>query len=386
MAIPAIRSFPYDGTGNDAGPYDAEYFALIQQAHLGSYTRRTTAGVLLGVGNGTQESLNVEETSPQSLGVLVREGWAMVNNRTVQVSVDTTVSIIQNNDPSLDDRIDSIVLRTDKSTPVATLVAKQGTVAPVPVPPSLTQNSTVWEIRIADVTVLNGATVITSSEIDNTVREYAVKRTVKEGGTGLDTIALGEMLMADAANSLAAIPAISDFATLIGDTAKTPRARLVSMRPHIIGGTSAVATIGSAATGTVLPLASAILNPDGWISSVAGNQFFLTAGYYLIWAVASLINGSGAAAQAVMWIHNATTTENLAQGTTVDFPSTPNVGQPAVILPQIIQSNGTDALELRAMRGGGGGGFGASNVTLTPNPTGSYASVPRMIHIRKLKI
>lgn len=385
MAIPAQRSFPYDGVGNDAGAYDADYFALIQQAHLGAYTRRTTAGVLLGVGNGTQESLLVEETSPQSLGVLVREGWAMVNGRSYQASEDITVAIVQNNDPSGDDRIDSIVVRIDKSTPSGTLVAKQGTVAPAPVPPSLTQNSTVWEIRIADVTVVNGASVITTADIDNSVRAYAVKRSVKEGGTGLATIALGQMLMADAADSIAAIPAVTDFAWLIGDTAKTPRARFMSMRPHIIGGTTATATIGTSAAGTTLTLDNTpILNPDSWISSIAANQFFLTAGYYLISASCEVDNNSGAATNGLMWIHNATSGAPVIQGTTLVLPSTARMGGKLFIPPQIVQSNGTDAFELRAMRTGGAANFGTAAGTMTP--TSGYASVPRMIHIQKIKI
>lgn len=250
MSIPAIRSFPYDSTGGDAGPYDAEYFALIQQAHLGSYTRRTTASVLLGVGNGTQESLLVEETSPQSLGVTVREGWAMVNNRTVQVSVDTTVPILQNNDPSLDDRIDSIVLRTDKSTPVASLVAKQGTVAAAPVPPNLTQNATVWEVRIANVTVQNGAASILTADIDNSVRVYARHTLVKEGGTGFQSYALGDLLAATATDTLSKLN-IPDGKVLVRDTAEANswNSRFLGLEqitvPTVLGAPAASVNISS---------------------------------------------------------------------------------------------------------------------------------------------
>lgn len=386
MTVPAIRSFPYDGTGNDAGAYDAEYFGLIQQAHLGSYTRRTTASVLLGTGNGSQESLLVEETSPQSLGVTVREGWAMVNNRAVQVSVDTTVTIVQNNDPSLDDRIDSIVLRTDKSTPIATLVAKQGTVAPAPVPPSLTQNATVWEVRIADVTVPNGASNITTADIDNSVRVYARQTLVKEGGLApLITVADGEFPMGISADNYGLVPAISDFAWLIGDTAKSPKARFVSMRPHIIGGNTAVG-LGASAAGVVIPLASpAVLNPNSWISSIAANQFFLTTGYYLVWAICWIENASGAARNSLIWIHNATATAVLAQGITSIGQSVTNPNSyPAFIMPQIIQSNGTDGLELRGFSSGANTNALAGQ--LTPTPTGGVASFPRQIFIQKIKI
>lgn len=279
MTVPAIRSFPYDSVGGDAGPYDAEYFALIQQAHLGSYTRRTTASVLLGVGNGTQESLLVEETSPQSLGVTVREGWAMVNNRSVQVSVDTTVAIVQNNDPSLDDRLDSIVLRTDKSTPAASLVAKQGTVAAVPVAPTLTQNATVWEVRIANVLVQNGAANITTADIDNSVRVYAVNRSVKEGGTGLSSIAAGQLLAGSALNTLAALPAPTNNYWLMPDTSLAQKMAWIDMTPTVVGGLGGGTNITTSWVTCPLDVS---LDPAGNISALAANRLTLDAGTYLL--------------------------------------------------------------------------------------------------------
>lgn len=352
MTIPAIRSFPYDSVGGDAGPYDSEYFALIQQAHLGSYTRRTTASVLLGTGNGSQESLLVEETSPQSLGVTVREGWAMVNNRTVQVSVDTTVTIVQNNDPSLDDRIDSIVLRTDKSTPIATLVAKQGTVAPAPVPPSLTQNATVWEVRIADVTVPNGASNITTADIDNSVRVYARQTLVKEGGTGLATIALGQLMAGSAVNTMAAVAAAIDYGKLIGDSAQATDMKWVSQR---ISRLRANNTTSFSLSPTLVPFASADwVNPVSYITYLTANQFRLEAGVYRVMGHMLIATSGAGANRANFFIADAAApTVPLTYSVVTNLPNS-DFGEIAM-MPQELVSDGSQLFECYVERSVAGG-------------------------------
>jgi len=385
MVTPTERSIPFDGTGADAGPYDSDYFGRMLEAMIGSYTRRTTAGILLGVGDGTNESLLVTETSPASLGVTVYTGWAVVNGRMYQLTADTTVSIPQNTDGSGDDRIDSIVAQLNITNREIRLVDRQGTVAPSPVAPTLTQTSTVWEIRLANVLVQNLAIQIDNADIDTTVRAYARQTLVKEGGLApLTSVADGELPMGISADNYGLIPAISDFAWLIGDSAKSPKARFVSMQPHIIGGNTGVA-LGTSAAGTVIPLASpAVLNPNSWISSIASNQFFLTAGYYLISAICWIENVSGAARNNLIWIHNATTTAVAAEGITSVGKTIAENSYPAFINRQVVQSNGTDAFELR--------GFSSGALTnavagqLTPSLTGGVASFPRQIFIQKIKI
>lgn len=382
MTIPAQRSFPYDGTGNDAGPYDADYFALIQQAHLGAYTRRTTAGVLLGVGNGTQESLNVEETSPQSLGVLVREGWAMVNGRSYQASVDVTVPIVQNTDPSGDDRIDSIVVRIDKSTPSGTLVAKQGTVAPAPVPPSLTQNSTVWEIRIADIDVINGATVITTADIDNTVREYIPKWLVKQGGTGLAAIAAGQLIAGNAANAFGAVTAPPhDYAGFFANTSLAVQmAWSGDSRPHALRANGGGA-IGTSAT--IIPFSSADwANPGGLITALASNQFTLEAGTYIVEGFIG--HTSDTITNYGFWIavSSAPTTALVLS----EFKNSTNVVSQINInrfAPQLLVSTGVELFEVYGERGGA-----ATSALSAAQQTGISASgtaYAREIWFRKIR-
>lgn len=351
MTIPAQRSFPYDGAvGGDSGPYSADYFALIMQAMLGNYTRRTTSGVILGVGNGTQESLNVEQTSPTSLGVLVREGWAMVNGRMYQASVDVTVPIVQNNDPSLNNRIDSIVVRIDKSTPSGTLVAKQGTVAVSPVPPSLTQNSTVWEIRLANVTVTNGATTILTANIDNTARGYAVKWPVKNGGTDLTTIAAGQLIAGLSTDAMVQIAAPTNY-------------QLLSGRPAVSGGMqwggdqrlTKIRANGGGAIGlnpTLIPFASAdMVDPGSLVTSLSSNQLRLTAGDYWMWGWIGLT--SDAVVNYAFWMSLSTTpntpiarSEGKNSSGTVSFP---NVFQ---FEPTFFSVDGTQLLEFYGERGG----------------------------------
>ena len=195
----------------------------------------------------------------------------------------------------------------------------------------------------------------------------------------------GNLLVAESSLSLAKLPVPDDLAVLVGDTAKTEKMRFVSNRPHIIGGNGAT-NIGSNAAGTVIPLTSpAIANPNSWISSIASNQFFLTAGTYEISAFILFENNSGIANNVLPWIHNATTTAVVAQGVTAIFSGTSLVPCLAVIPPQTLVSNGTDAFELRGMSSGGLQ-IRTANGTLTPSASGGYASVTRMILIRKLKI
>ncbi len=382
MVIPAQRSFPYDNTGGDAGPYDSDFFAQIQQAMLGAYTRRTTAGVLLGVGNGSQESLNVEQTSPVSLAVLVREGWAMVNGRMFQATEDITVPIVQNTDASGDNRIDSIVVRVDKSTPQGRLAALQGTVAPAPVAPTLTQNSTVWEIRIANVTVVNGATTIVTGNIDNTARAYAVKWPVKNGGTDLTTIAAGQLIAGNATDAFGAVNAATDFAELFGSsTPATKMAWTGDVRPHVLRANGGGA-IGLNAT--LIPFASADwVNPGGLISQLSSNLFRLLSGTYIVEGF--ITHTSDAVVNYQYWIANsAANTTQLAISEAKNSTGTISQVNTHRIPPQLLVSTGTEDFGVYGERGAA-----ATSALSTADVTGISGSgitaYSRYIWFRKIK-
>lgn len=68
-------------------------------------------------------------------------------------------------------RIDSVVLRVDKSTPVRrnSIYVKQGQASGSPSRPVLANTSTVHEYVLADIRVNNGATAISQSNITNQI-------------------------------------------------------------------------------------------------------------------------------------------------------------------------------------------------------------------------
>lgn len=207
-----VKMYPIDGKAlPDAGAYSSTQWALVWQSMMSNYERRTTAGVYYGTGNGTKEALLVEQTSPTSLGVVVRRGAAMVNGYNVINDDDETLSINQNTDPT-DDRIDTIAAEINLTNGDGNLVVVEGTADPAPTAPSLTQSTTIWQIRIADITVVHLDTEIVDGDIDNTVREFATRWDVREGGTGLTSVASADILYASAANVLSALNLAPYFA------------------------------------------------------------------------------------------------------------------------------------------------------------------------------
>lgn len=76
-----------------------------------------------------------------------------------------------------DPRIDLVVLRTDFSTDLIQYVVIEGEPAMSPVAPDPVQNSTVWDLPLAEVAVADGATEITSMDItDVRVASYQAQK------------------------------------------------------------------------------------------------------------------------------------------------------------------------------------------------------------------
>lgn len=277
------KGFPFSGTSpNDAGPYTAAEWALIWQAITGSKTRRTTSGVFLGQGDGSLESLLVEETSPVSLAVVVREGWAIVNGYIYMNDDDLNITIPQNTDPA-DDRIDTIALQLDINNSKVRAIRLAGTPAPVPVAPTLTQSTTIWEIRIADITVESLDTDIVDADIDNTVRNYGILRLPKEGGTGIaGGYVSGDLIVGQGVEDLTQTN-IGDFEMLVGDTALTPPFVAIDKRPITFFGAFVANGGGSFTQNNVTtltdPTGYATLNGSGRIELVAGTYEIVQMNY-----------------------------------------------------------------------------------------------------------
>lgn len=116
-----------------------------------------------GVVPGILSNLKVDPTSPASMNVIVRSGWATVRGFTYVNDSDKTLPI--GAAPPADSRIDVVALRLDRTAKTITAVVIQGSAAPNPTPPPLTDNATVTEIALAHVTVSVGQTTVTSANI-----------------------------------------------------------------------------------------------------------------------------------------------------------------------------------------------------------------------------
>lgn len=106
------------------------------------------------------------------LVVTVGTGRAWFNHTWTVVTADERLTLAAGS-PSMP-RIDSVVLRVDKSTSVRMnrIYIKQGHASGSPSRPQLENTSTVREYVLADIRVNNGATGISQSDITNQIGRY----------------------------------------------------------------------------------------------------------------------------------------------------------------------------------------------------------------------
>lgn len=159
----AQDSIPWttNGTG-DGQAYAASEWANLWRSFFG----RTDpdAGPIPNSGDGTNETLYVEDTNPVSAAVYVRPGRALVHGTFYESTATETVAISPN--ASGNPRIDIVVLEKDWTAQTIRLAVVEGTPAASPAPPSLTQtNGVLWQIPLAHVAVANGFVTISDANI-----------------------------------------------------------------------------------------------------------------------------------------------------------------------------------------------------------------------------
>lgn len=160
------RSYVYDGfLVGDAtiAPYSSAEWSELQR-NLAS-AARNDYGVLAGTGNGTQLALEVQATGPASATVNMYAGAAIVNGR-LYIN-DATLNLAIGANVSGNSRIDTVIIRRDTVAQTARAAVKQGSPAATPVPATLQQDATTWEIPVAYITVANGFSVINQHDIAN---------------------------------------------------------------------------------------------------------------------------------------------------------------------------------------------------------------------------
>lgn len=164
-----MRSFPWDsmtvGIGDDGFPiydraYDAQDLRDVYKAHF-------TNGVVKGEG---QEWRVRVDPDGEPMSVSVGTGVANIQGSTTFGEAEQMLSI---SPAEANDRIDSIVIRFDKTMEVRDdfLAVVKGTASTKPVHPQLTRTDDIYELAIADVRVHANTTAITNENITSTVED-----------------------------------------------------------------------------------------------------------------------------------------------------------------------------------------------------------------------
>lgn len=165
------QSRHWDGvlTGDASlAPYSASEWADQERLEHGQGTIFPNYGILRGSGDGTYSTLRVQAKSPASANVELEIGAALVHGYLYENTAALTLAVGAN--ASGNPRIDTLILRADFIAQTIRAVVKQGTPAVSPARPTLQQDTSIWEIPLADIAVANGFTVINQTDITTRAR------------------------------------------------------------------------------------------------------------------------------------------------------------------------------------------------------------------------
>lgn len=163
MAIINDYGFPFNSVNGDRQYASAEWREYFESL--------VESGVVGNIGN----ELQVRPQASPNKTVFVDTGSILIKGALRSVATTVTLPVAEN--ISGNPRIDRIVARlnlTDRKIEFAVL---QGTPAGSPTAPALTQSATIWELSLAKITLINGYSTITVSDItderaDETVCGY----------------------------------------------------------------------------------------------------------------------------------------------------------------------------------------------------------------------
>lgn len=284
-------NFPWSGTSpGKAGPYSAELFRLYIKT-LFTGLNFANAGVLLGSGDGVDAPLTVQQTAPASAQVTVTPGAALVTGGWYYTDSDVNVTIAANTSGNA--RIDYIILRFNATAQTITLVDLQGTPAGSPVPPTLTQTSTQYEIPLAQIAVANLFTTITTANINNNVRSFVDTIFTEGKSAWLED----EILIGDGSSDGIPLRGRLDVATVT--------------LTHTSGGARATSAVSVAGAAQTIALTAIDDNALGYLS-LASNQINIDeAGRFLF------LGGTLFAASATAGVAVEVRLRNVTQGVTI---------------------------------------------------------------------
>ena len=157
ISWPFDSTVTYDGQGNPI--YTKTYSSDVLANILRKYFRN-------GVFADTADCFQVLENS--GMNISVSPGHCLIQGRHGYNEAATTLTL-DNADPALP-RIDLVALRLNLGISALSieLFIVDGTAAVTPVAPTLTRNSTIYELALAEIYVAAGATAITQAVITDT--------------------------------------------------------------------------------------------------------------------------------------------------------------------------------------------------------------------------
>lgn len=209
----------------------------------------------IGEGIRKDYSSEIEVTADGTgMNVKVLAGQALVRGHYYDSTVTETV-VIPNADLT-NPRIDTVVLRLDPTLNSIVLAVVQGTAAPIPSAPALTQSeANIYEFPLADVAVAAAAaTIVTGNLTDRRVILTSVsdKQDVITGGASSITTAnltAGRALVSDGSGKVAVSSTITDteLGYLDGVTSSV-QTQLNGKSP--LAGSTSITTVGTVTTVT----------------------------------------------------------------------------------------------------------------------------------------
>lgn len=150
----------------DAGPYSAFAWQEMYMYMFAAFMPDANGFVFPNSGSGDVSPLRVRQTAAPSTSIRVAPGSAMLRGIYYRNTTEEVIPIPNN--LSGNPRIDRIVLRADYTSQIVRLVHLQGTPAPSPVAPDLTQvDGSIWDLPLATIQVPNGFLTITDANIAN---------------------------------------------------------------------------------------------------------------------------------------------------------------------------------------------------------------------------
>lgn len=346
-------SFPFTGnTVGDDGPYSASFYAEMTASLFGQLeSNRENVSVLWGSGNGTDDPLEVTETSPASNSIEIKKGRALVRGYYYYNDSDLNLEVSPNTNASGYDRIDIVVLENDFVNNVVRAKIIEGTADAVPVAPTLTKNASFYQVPIAQIDVSNLFTSILNADIDNTVKEQAIVRTPLEGGTGIEGgVQKGDLIIGTGTNIFDLFNYNSiNGSRLVVDTAQSEGMKWIDSRPSQVWKASGSATT---AYSNPMVLDSSSDVASNFRSPLSGNTFYPKAGIYQFYG--EFQAHSASTNLFAPYLHNTTTGTYVydvgGQYVIGSYGTVPAGGQVVnCIMPRTIVLNGTETLQLRLL-------------------------------------